>query len=40
MTETKYFCDHCGKELNLQKDYDDIGMQMEKRFTVGTYPTL
>lgn len=32
MTETKYLCDHCGKELNLQKDYDDIGIEVS-----GTY---
>lgn len=28
MTETKYFCDHCEKELNLLKDYDDIGIDI------------
>lgn len=29
MTETKYFCDHCRKELNLQKDREDIGLDLD-----------
>lgn len=28
MTKTEYFCDHCGEELNLLKDYDDIGIDI------------
>ncbi len=26
MTETKIYCDHCGKVLDCKEDYDDINI--------------
>jgi hypothetical protein len=28
MTETKCYCDHCGKELNTKIDYDNLTLDM------------
>lgn len=30
MTETKTYCDHCGKELNNMKDYPDTEIMLLK----------
>lgn len=28
MEQIKYFCDHCGKELNSSTDYTDVGLDL------------
>lgn len=30
MTETKVYCDHCGKVLDWRNDYDDIWIDWNK----------
>ena len=32
MTETKIYCDHCGKELNYTEDYNDITLDVKLNY--------
>lgn len=32
MTVNKIYCDHCGKELDTRKDYDDIEIEMNHKW--------
>lgn len=34
MTETKIYCDHCGKELDAMHDFDDLTIEMEHKWLV------
>ena len=34
MTETKIYCDHCGKELDTMHDFDDLTIEMEHKWLV------
>lgn len=31
MEQIRYYCDHCGKQLNLKTDYDDITIDIAHR---------
>lgn len=31
MRETKIYCDHCGRELDCMKDYEDITIEGAKK---------
>lgn len=32
MEKIIYYCDHCGKELNIKKDYIDCTIELPDRF--------
>lgn len=32
MKSNKVFCDHCGKELDTQNDYDNIEIEMNHKW--------
>ena len=32
MEQTRYYCDHCGKQLDLKIDYDDITIDIGHRW--------
>ena len=33
MKEYKIYCDHCGKELDTMKDFDDTQIEMAHKWT-------
>lgn len=32
MTEHKIYCDHCGKELDTMRDFDDLQIEMAHKW--------
>ena len=34
MTETKIHCDHCGKELDTMRDFDNLTIEMNHKWLV------
>ena len=35
--QNKYFCNHCGTELNLKSDYIDLVIEIGSNHTYGKY---
>ena len=33
MTKHRIFCDHCGKEMDIMRDFDDLQIDMGHKWT-------